>query len=71
MRWLTILGVVLILLGVAGLVIRVIPIRLQSFSRYSKRPRGLLLAHPCCPPDGAHLLPEKPGTTHLLSVRHA
>jgi uncharacterized membrane protein HdeD (DUF308 family) len=27
MRWLTILGVVLILLGVAGLVIRVIPIR--------------------------------------------
>jgi len=27
MRWLTILGVVLILLGIAGLVIRVIPIR--------------------------------------------
>lgn len=27
MRWLTILGVVLILLGIAGLVIRVIPVR--------------------------------------------
>ena len=27
MRWLTILGVVLILLGIAGLVVRVIPVR--------------------------------------------